>query len=385
MFGRGFRPFFGLAALEATLALPLWVAAMRGWLPLPQWIDPLAWHGHEMVFGFSAAAIAGFLLTAVPVWTGTPALAGAWLAGLSLLWLAGRVALALAGTLPALWVAGLDGAFLVVLAGALAPALLRRDQRRNLGVLVAVCGLAGLNLALHLRALGLATPDAAVLLRAGVFVVVVLLVVIGGRITPAFTQNALRRDGSDATVRPRPSLSAAAAAGAAVSAAAALLPGADGVGGAAALVAGVCILAALAGWQTRRTLHDPLLYGLHAGRAWLGVGLLASGLASFGVLPGTAALHVLTAGAIGTTILAVMMRVTLGHTGRPLAALPGSGAALWLVSGGAALRVLAGFTGPELAPALWTSAALLWSAGFAFFAWRYGPLLLQPRPDGVPG
>lgn len=385
MFGRGFRPFFGLAALEAALAVPLWVAAMRGWLPLPPWLDPLAWHGHEMVFGFAAAAIAGFLLTAVPVWTGTPALAGAWLAGLSLLWVAGRLALSLAGALPALLVAGIDGAFLVVLAGALAPALLRRDQRRNLGVLLAVGSLAGLNLALHLRALGLATPDAAVLLRAGVFVVVVLLVVIGGRITPAFTQNALRRDGSAATVRHRPHLSAAAAAGAAVSALATLLPGAEAVGGVAALGAGACILAALAGWQTRLTLHDPLLYGLHAGRAWLGAGLLASGLAAFGALPPAAALHVLTAGAIGTTVLAVMMRVTLGHTGRPLFALPGSGAALGLVSAGAALRVLAGFTGPEHAPALWAPAALLWSAGFAFFTWRYGPLLLRPRPDGAPG
>lgn len=385
MWGRGFRPFFGLAAIDAAVSLPLFVAALWGWLPAPAWLDPLSWHAHEMLFGFVAAAVAGFLLTAVPVWTGDPPVTGVRLAGLALLWLAGRVVLTLAGSLPPGLVAGVDAAFLPALALWLAPSLSKRAQRRNLGVLLAVAGLGALNLSLHLAALGVLEISPSGLLRAAVDLVVLLLVVIGGRITPAFTQNALRRDGFDGTIPARPALTTVAAAGAALSALSALVPGASAVRGVAALVAGACVGLALAGWRSRRTLHDPLVWSLHAGRAWLAAGLVASGLAAFGWMPVPASLHLLTAGAMGTTILAVMMRVTLGHTGRPLVALPGSAAALGLVSAGAALRVGAGFAGPDLGPVLWAPAAALWSAAFGFFAARYGPLLLRPRPDGRPG
>lgn len=381
MWARGFRPFFALASLYGALAPLAFVAFVLGFAPAPASIPIVSWHGHEMVFGFAAAGIAGFLLTAVPNWTGLAPVVGARLATLTALWVLGRVAMWSGSLLPGPIVALADAAFTVALAVALAESLLAPEQRRNRVVLFSVAGLAGANLGFHASALGWIPLSPSAWLRAGVGAIVVLLVVIGGRITPAFTQNALLRERRQASVDARPEFSRAAMIAATIFALASLVPGAGLVRGVAAAVAGVCVWIALAGWRAEHTLGEPLLWSLHLGRAWLGAGLVAVAAAAAGWIPDTASLHFLTAGAIGTTILGVMMRVTLGHTGRPLEALPGSGVALGLVSLGALLRIAAGYTGSSL----WLPAALAFGAGFAFFAFRYGPFLLTPRPDGRPG
>ena len=204
MWGRGFRPFF-LAAGGYGGGLTLtWIAIWRGAWPAPAWLAPSLWHAHEMLFGLVAAAIAGFLLTSVPVWTGRRALIGRPLMALAALWAAGRLAMLAAGALPVGLVAALDLAFLPVLALVLARSLWRTGQRRNYGILAVVGVLALANAAVHAQALGWAPSSASRALRFAVDAVVILIVVIGGRITPAFTANALRLRGVEAAVRSRP-------------------------------------------------------------------------------------------------------------------------------------------------------------------------------------
>jgi uncharacterized protein involved in response to NO len=361
-----------------------WTAIWRGALPAPAWLAPAWWHGHEMLFGLVAAAIAGFLLTAVPVWSGRRALCGPPLAALVGLWALGRLAMAAAGVLPAGLVAGIDVAFLPALALVLARTLWRTGQRRNYGVVALVGVLALANAAVHAQALGFAAASAPRALRFGADVVVVLIVVIGGRITPAFTANALLRRGVQARVRARPWLDRLALA------CAVLLAGANLVGGRAsgalALLAGLAVAARMAGWQTLRTWRDPLLWSLHAGMAWVALGLLLVAFGDLGgSIPATAGLHALTAGAMGSMILAVMTRVGLGHTGRPLALPRGALGCYLLVHAGALLRVAAALAPAAPQRTLLLIGGLAWAAAFGLFAIVYGSILTRARVDGLEG
>jgi uncharacterized protein involved in response to NO len=383
---RGFRPFFLAAGAYAGLAVVAWLGIWRGALPAPGWLTPGAWHAHEMLFGFVAAAIAGFLLTATPVWTGRPALVGRPLAALAGLWAAGRVAMWGAGLLPAWAVALVDAAFLPALAGALARTLWRSGQLRNYGVLAVVGALALANAAVHAQALGLAVAPAPRALRFAVDGVALLIVVIGGRITPAFTANALRRRGSAAPVRSRPRLDRLAVAAVALLAASEALAPRSLATGTVAIAAAVAVALRMAGWQTRLTFGDPLLWSLHAGMAWVALGLLLTGLGDLGApLSPTAGLHALTAGAMGSMILAVMTRVGLGHTGRALVLPTGAVGAVALVHAGALLRVAASASPPPLATPLVLAGGGLWAGAFWLFALVYAPILTRPRPDGQDG
>jgi uncharacterized protein involved in response to NO len=382
---RGFRPFFLLAAAWGCVYVPIWLAVLGGIGPAPGWNDPITWHAHEMLFGMVAAAIAGFLLTSVPVWTQTPPVIGARLALLVALWALGRVAMLLAGSVPPVVIAVIDVAFLPALAAALARPLLVPLQRRNAGFLAVLLALALVNATLHAAALGHFVLPPRTALRGAVDGVAVLLVVIGGRITPAFTRGAFARAGIDAPIVARPWLDRVALGGV-VAAAITGLSGLETLRGVACAIAAAAILARLSGWQWRRTLGDPLLWSLHLGQAWLGVGFLLGAVShASAAVPASLALHALTAGAMGTTIAAVMPRVALGHSGRPLVALPGTGAIYALVAAGALVRVVAPLVWPTYVLHVWIVAGLLWSAGFGLFLIRYGPLLIRPRVDGKPG
>jgi len=389
-FSHGFRPFFLGAGLQATVVTPVWAAIWLGALPPPTWLAPSLWHAHEMIFGLVAAAAAGFLLTAAPVWAGRPPPAGASLAALFSLWLAGRLAMAAAGLLPAGVVAAVDGIFLPALALTLAGVLRGAGQRRNHGIVALVAILALANLAVHAFALGwirapLDLPARG--LRLAVHGMVVMLLVIGGRITPAFTANALRRAGSGRRVVVRPWAGRVAIGATLLFALCEARLPATPIGGALAVVAGLAAAVRMSGWQTRAALRDPLLGALHVGMAWVPVGLVAIGASELGVpLAPAAGLHALTAGAMGGTILAVMTRVPLGHTGRPLVAPPAAVAAYALVHAGALARVAAallpGFARPGLA-----LGAALWAGAFALYVLRYAPILLAPRlpaPGSLP-
>jgi uncharacterized protein involved in response to NO len=383
---RGFRPFFLCAGIFATGLVPLWLAILSGLLPPHTWLAPTAWHAHEMLFGFAPAAVAGFLTTSVPVWTETQPLSGARLGALVSLWLAGRVAMAVAGAWPAGLFATVDAAFLPTLAAVVAVPILRARQPRNYGVVAILALLSAANLLVHLEAIGAATAVAGAGLRLGIDLLALLVLVIGGRITPAFTRNALLRAGAPGEVVSRRWLDGAALACVAAFVAVDLAAPRTTASGLVALAGAFLVAGRMLGWQTRRTLRDPLLWSLHVGHGWVAVGLLCVGASDLGApLPWTAGLHALTAGAFGTMILAVMSRVALGHTGRALAAPRGMALAYLLVGLGAALRVVGPSTAPGAATAALWLAGALWSGAFAIFTVLYAPVLLRPRIDGQPG
>lgn len=357
------RPFFLAAGLAAVASMGLWLIAWQGGLALAA-----SWHGHEMIFGFAAAALAGFLLTAVPTWTEGSPLRGPPLMALLLVWAAGRIAMLTEG------VAWLDLAFLPLLTVVIAVPILGARSSRNYGVPLLLALLAACNVGYHLgwesRALWLAT----LLLTA-------LIALIGGRITPLFTQNALRRE-VDAHISCRPPGAidrlAVPMVLAAVATEAALPQ--SSWSGAVALAAAAVLAVRMYGWQTARTVRFPILWVLHAGYAWVAAGYALIGAALLAGWPApTAALHALTAGAIGVMVLAVMSRAALGHGGRPLVAPPLTVIAYALVNAGAGLRVvLTSAEGLLLA-------GLVWTAGYALFVIDFWPVLTRPRPDGRPG
>jgi uncharacterized protein involved in response to NO len=386
LWGRGFRPFFLAVGVYGFLVVAAWTAIWRGALAAPGWLSPAWWHGHEMLFGLVAAAIAGFLLTAAPVWTSRPALHGRPLAAVFGLWALGRLAMLGAGHLPAGLVAAIDIAFLPLVAGVLVRTLWRAGQRRNYGIVALLGVLALANAAVHAQALGFAGGSAPWALRFTADLVVVLIVVIGGRITPGFTTNALLRLGVDARASSRPWLDRLAVVSVTLLAAVDLVAPRGVASGVLAAAAGSAVAARMVGWQTLRTWRDPLVWSLHAGMAWVAMGLLLVAAGDLGrAVPATAGLHALTAGAMGAMILAVMTRVSLGHTGRPLVLPKGALGSYVLVHAGALARVGAALEPGPLQQPLLLIGGVLWAAAFGLFAILYAPILVRPRIDGRDG
>ena len=381
VFAYGFRPFFLLAGIYAVAAVPWWIAVLYLGAPPPAGLAPLAWHAHEMLYGFAAAAVAGFLLTAVPSWTGRRGYAGAPLAALAGLWLAGRLAMTLFWQ-PGGWLAAvIDLAFFPALALMLLPALLREGKNRNLVFVAAMALLFAANLQFHVAGAVSAAP-----LRLALNTMLFLLTLLGGRMLPAFTSAGLRARGIEIRIGRRPLLERASIiAVGAVLAIDLLVPG-GAIAGAAAALGSLLLALQLGRWQGYRCLGDPLLWVLHVAYAWLPVCLALKAAALFGLpLPGNAWVHALTAGAMATMIIGVMSRAGLGHTGRALIA-PRSMTIAYLILTAAALaRVF----GPLVYPAamLWwhTLSAGLWSAALLIFTVVYAPMLLRPRADGKPG
>jgi uncharacterized protein involved in response to NO len=370
---KGFRPFFLLAALHAALFMPAWLLVLRGTLRPASYLGGTYWHAHEMLFGFTAAVVAGFLLTAVGNWTSRETVTGAPLALLALLWLAGRAAILLSDRLPRPMPALVDLAFLPALAVACARPIFQTDNRRNFPFVVLLGGLALANLGMHGGALGFAP----LWIRRGawlaVHLVTVMILVMSARIVPMFTRNATGVQ----SITNAPTLDRVSVGGmVTVTALDALV----------AAVTGLTVFLRMIPWGTRYTLKQPLLWILHAGHAFVGLGLVLRGLALYSPTLGpSAALHALTAGAIGSLTLGMMARVSLGHTGRMLAVKPVITLAFALVVLAAIVRVV----GPLLGARGWLHAMLgsgaLFSLAFLLYAVVYTPILLAPRVDGKPG
>ncbi|MCW5748139.1 MAG: NnrS family protein [Alphaproteobacteria bacterium] len=383
----GFRPFFLAAALYAAGAIPAYLAWLSGFGHAPQHLSVIVWHVHEMLFGFAAAALAGFLLTAVPNWTGTRPIAGGRLGVLVLFWLLGRVAMALVDALPWGVVAVADLVFLPALAVAVAPALIGANNRRNYLFFVLIALLVAANGLVHWQAGGVLHEA-----RRGLFLALdtflLMITVISGRIVPAFTGTFLRQHRPQAAaIAPSPVLDRLCLAAMAVVALADLtLRESDDRVGYACLAAAALLGVRLGRWRTAATLGTPILLILHAGVLWLVLGLLARGLAlSFGLVPPTAALHVLTMGAIGTMVMGVMSRATLGHGGRDMWAPPAMVMAYVLLAAAVFARVAGLILDPNLATHLLLAAGILWTAAFGLFAGVIAPIVLLPRADGRPG
>jgi uncharacterized protein involved in response to NO len=383
----GFRFFFLAAALWAAFALLAW----EGWLGVhalngivtrtPFAPAPQLWHAHEMAFGYGTAVLGGFFLTAVPNWTGAPAAREAYVTAAAALWLAGRLAMWFSASLDPVLVAVVDLAFLPVLAAKISLQLAKRPKPQNVALLGLLAMVWAGNLWTHLEWTGAVADGASPGLRLGLSGLCALIAVGGGGVTPAFTRNAMtregREDGLPVTRRP---LEIAAIGGAVAIGPLWAFGAPEPSLAAVALVAGLAQLGRVAGWRPDWALRQPILWSLHLGMAMLGLGWLALGAGWAGLaIPESAGLHLLAIGAVGGMTLAVMSRAALGHTGRPLAAPAPVAWAYGLVALAALLR----FAGPAFAPTFYNEAVLasgaLWIAAFALFAAVYLPILTGPR------
>jgi uncharacterized protein involved in response to NO len=287
LFALGFRPFFLLAGIAAVLLVPLWVQSFVGAGPVFTYYDPLTWHGHEMLFGYSVAVIAGFLLTAVQNWTGLPTTSGKALAGLALLWLAGRIAPFFADALPGWLIASVDLLFLPVLAIAIALPLLRSRQNQQLVFLLVLAALTAANLMVHLQLLGFDQSSTGPGLKLATYLVILLVTILGGRVIPFFTNRGLNREAS-CSWKAIEILAIASLL---------LLLILDMLAAAPTAIATLAGLAALMhairlyGWYQAGIWRVPLLWVLHLAYAWLVVGLLLQALGVSGQINPSLYLH----------------------------------------------------------------------------------------------
>jgi uncharacterized protein involved in response to NO len=380
----GFRPFFLLGAAWAIAALAIVLAA----LALGAWPGDAPalgrWHGHEMLFGFVAAAVAGFLLTAVPTWTGTAPVRGAPLAALAALWLAGRaVMLPWLGLSASAW-SLVAAAFFPALALAVGIPLVRTRNYRNLQFIAFLLLLALADALFLLGHSGRLETPAIDPLRLVVNLFTLMIAVVGGRIVPLFTRNALLARGVKAAITPLPWLDRASiAAVVAVLVGDLVLPNAPASGWLAALAA-VLHAARLGRWRGPATLSMPIVWILHVGYAWLPIAFALKAVWLLSAAPWAVNwLHAFTAGAFGTMVLGVMTRVALGHTGRPLVVSKVITAAYLLLIVGAALRIAAPMALPAYYIELMSAALAAWAGAFAVFLAVYVPILVAPRPDAA--
>jgi uncharacterized protein involved in response to NO len=374
----GFRPFFLSGAAWAVAAMLLWLAMLSGRLALPMAYPPLQWHGHELVLGFVPAIVAGFLLTAVPNWTGRLPITGRPLLALVSIWAAGRAAILLSALIGKPLAALVDLSFLAALVVVVGREIIAGGNRGNIKVLAAVLLLLAANVLYHLEAVaGVGDGHG---LRLAVAATVLLIMLIGGRVIPSFTRNWLARQAPGALPAPFAGFDilAMVASGAALASWVALP---ENVATALlALGAGVLNGARLVRWRGMRTATEPLVLVLHVAYAFVPLGFLLVALAILrpGSIAPTGALHAWTAGAIGLMTLAIMTRASLGHTGRPLTATRPIVVIYLAALVAATTRILAGF-----GFASWTMlevSAIAWVAAFGLFVIVFAPLLTRPRP-----
>jgi len=384
IFALGFRPFYLLAIVFAAIALPVWMSVYFGVLPGTGYLNGIAWHSHEMLFGFAVAVIAGFLLTAVRNWTGQPTPTGLVLSVLVGIWLLARV---LMWTGPAALAAVVDLAFLPVLGIAIAIPVARSRNTRNFKVLLILAGLGCANLAFHLTNLGVLPVGVDRLsIAAALDIVMILMAVMAGRVVPAFTANAV--PGSN----PRRLLGVEILAlGSLVAILVAEIgsfwfPVDADFWAVLFVVAAVAHVVRLYFWQPFRTRHNPLLWMLPVAYAWIPIALLfrAAAMRPWGVSE-TVAFHALTIGAMSALMVAMMTRSALGHTGRELKAGGIEISVFLLLQAAAIVRIVPGLIWPQQYPGFLIASATLWSFAFVVFLRGYGLILCQPRIDGKPG
>jgi uncharacterized protein involved in response to NO len=373
----GFRPFYLLASSFAALSILLWICQYTGHLPAAYLRTP-AWHGHEMLYGYTVAVMAGFLLTAVRNWTGKPTPTGAPLMALALLWLAGRV---LVLTPFAIAAAIVNAAFPVAIAVAIGIPLVQSNNRRNYFFIALLLLLGVAVLALHLAPLGVLPWPERASLQAGLDVVLFVLAVMGGRVIPMFTNNGV--PGTNATRHPWVEKIALGSVLALLIAD--LLPLPAALVALLAFVAAAAHAARLYRWQPWRTFGAPMVWVLHVAYGWIVIYLVLRGLAALGLVGELFAVHALTIGAIGGMTIGMMTRTARGHTGRPLAPDRYEIACYVLVALATAIRVFGGMWLPGVYLATVVVSGICWSAAFALYAVRYWPVLTRSRLDGKPG
>jgi uncharacterized protein involved in response to NO len=372
----GFRTFYSLAAIFAIAAMLLWLRAFTGLSGTGDYLYGVVWHSHEMLFGFSVAVITGFLLTAVRNWTGLPTPVGVPLAMLAMLWLAARVLILMSSPLLA---AIVDVAFLPVLALAIAVPILRSKNKRNYKVLGIVLALALSHGVFHLASLGyLDAGMSRTALFVGIDIVIVLLATVAGRVIPAFTRNAV----PNATSRHEPWVEVVSFASIVLIIFVSVLRGysapASGLMAVLFLIAAAAHAIRLALWEPIKTLHNPLLWMMPVAYSWIPFAFFLRALTSLAVVPASAWVHAITTGAVSGFMLAMMMRSSLGHTGRQLVASKADMTAFLLLQLAAIVRVAASIVAGETYQQWVVASGLIWALAFLVFVSRYLPMLSRP-------
>jgi len=385
-FSFAFRPFFLLACLYASLAMTawmIWIAMYAMGLDLPTLsisLPPYQWHAHEMLFGYAMAVITGFFLTAVPNWTGTRPVQGATLIALTVAWLAGRMAIWLSAYLPEILVSVLDLSLIAMLFGLVVKALSACWSKRNFIFVPILISLFSANLMVHLQQMGVTDDTLLTGHQLALNTILLLIAIIGGRVVPAFTTNALRRNGELDLPSPN-ALFDGLAIGSIV-----LVAGGDVVQLDDSLRSGLAVAAMLASalrmttWRTVKTFGQPMVWIMHLGYLWLiiGLGLKAAALAGF-MTSETTAQHALTIGAIGSMTIGVMVRAALGHTGRIIQSSPAIVFCFTLISTTAIVRVFAPDIFPDYYNLELLVAGLMWIAAFGTLSVLFWPILTRPR------
>ncbi|RLA27400.1 MAG: hypothetical protein DRR11_18325 [Gammaproteobacteria bacterium] len=381
-----FRPFFLLGSLCTILVMVLWIMALAGAGPIATHVNPMLWHAHEMLFGFAMAIVAGFVMTAVAMWTGRTRLHGAPLGLLVAAWIIGRVAMALGGSLPVGLIASLDLLFPVLLSFFFAREVIAAGNRRNLIIVGIIVAIAMLDVLYHVGAAGsqagTGLDRTALLLM--IHVVLLLITAIAGRIVPNFTAGWLRGQGrlqEDNAPRSTPAVEAATLVLTIITGCAATFAPASPVTGIVALAAAAMHAFRLSRWNGLATRSEPLLFMLHIAYLWLPIGYVLIAWSAFqSVYPASVALHALTMGGIGSIILAMTTRVGLGHTGRILQAARLTVVAYVVLTLAVIIRLLGPLIGAQYMRTV-ELAAGGWIAAFVIFIWVYWPILTQPRAD----
>lgn len=388
LFAHSFRPFFLLGAIQAALAILVWLPVFHGELSVTSAFAPRDWHVHEMLFGFLPAVITGFLFTAIPNWTGRLPIQGTPLIVLVTVWLAGRVAVTVSAETGWALAFAVDAAFLALVAAAAAREIVAGRNWRNLPVVMLVLLLLAGNVAFHLEAHFSGAADLSI--RLGIGVVVLLISLIGGRIVPSFTRNWLVRENPGRLPVPFARFDGMVIGASALALVCWVASPLNAITGAAMALVGVLHLARLSRWAGDRTTRERLLLILHVGYAFIPLGFLLHAAAAFGALPSSAGIHAWMAGAAGTMTLAVMTRASLGHTGQALTASVATQAIYAAVVVAALARICA-VLHPAASDVFLHVAAFGWAAAFFGFALAFGPLLVgsrrralaTPRPAAV--
>jgi uncharacterized protein involved in response to NO len=376
----GFRPFFLFGAIQAGLAILVWLPVFYGELGLSSAFAPRDWHVHEMLYGYLPAIITGFLFTAIPNWTGRLPIQGASLLALVIVWIAGRICVTLSAE-TTWWVAMLvDASFLALVALAAAREIAAGRNWRNLPVVVLVLILLAGNLAFHLEAHYFGAADHAI--RIGIAVVVLLISLIGGRIIPSFTRNWLVREKPGRLPVPFAPFDLIVVGSSALALVGWIVAPDYQLTAIALASAALLHLVRLARWAGYRTLRERLLLILHIGYAFVPLGFGLGALAAFGYLPPSAGIHAWMAGGAGVMTLAVMTRATLGHTGQPLSASTATQAIYASIIIAALARICAVLDSAH-SEVLLHVAALAWVFAFLGFAIAFGPLLLGMRRQAL--
>ncbi len=378
LFSFGFRPFFLFGAFWVALAMLLWLPTLSGAIALPTRFDPVSWHAHEFLFGYLGAVLAGFLLTAVPNWTGRLPMVGWRLAALFALWGAGRIAVLFSGLLPEGIAPAIDLAFPLVLGGLILREIVAGNNWRNLIVLTLLAVFTLANGIFHVEAMTGGYAAQGIGLRLGVATAIMMIAVIGGRIIPSFTRNWLAKENK--LVRPAPPMQRfdklVLLAGLPILLLWVFSPF-EMQTGAALIGFGALHLARQVRWQPHHTLREPLLWMLHAAYLFIPAGAFALGLEQIIGNSGTAgAQHLWMTGAVGAMTLAVMTRASLGHTGQALTANTATVVIYLCVLGAVLARFWA-----SIHPGLSHLSGALWLAAFSGFVIAYGPALLRPKPE----